>query len=83
MKKEKKARTSYKERREMKGKYDWRQHLKPREEKKSPKSVDLDKVNEYLDKLETAFIQGRILTGEITTQDITYNIDVVKRILNK
>lgn len=83
MKKEKKARTSYKERREMRGKYDWRQHLKPRQEKKSPKSVDLDKVNEYLDKLETAFIQGKILTGEITAEDITYNIDVVKRILNK
>jgi hypothetical protein len=83
MKKEQKVRTSYKQRREMKGKYDWKQHVKPREDKKSSKQVDLDKVNDYLDKLETAFLSGKILTGEITADDITYNIDVVKRILNK
>ena len=75
----KKERTSYKERREAKGKYNWRQHLKPKTN--TEKSVSLEQVNYYLDQLANALVLTKEKTGDVTEQDITYNTDIVKRVL--
>lgn len=80
MKNTNKKEKSYKQKGEVRVKYDWRKHLKP---KRSPKQIDLEMVNSYLNQLKNAFLQCKELTGKITTEDVTYNINVVKRILNK
>jgi hypothetical protein len=75
-----KRKYSYSKTNKTESKYNWRKHVKTNRERIEP--VDMTAVMNGLDRLEGALLIGLEATNEITREDVSYNIGLLKRVLS-